>query len=65
VSYPRSLAAATQLSVDQVAEDDPAAAQLVSVCAFLAAEPIPQDLFTNAAAQLPDPLAARAADPLA
>jgi hypothetical protein len=66
VSYPRSLAAATGLSVDQLADQDPAAAQLISVCAFLAPEPIPQDLFTTTtAAQLPDPLAVRAGDPLA
>ena len=65
VSYPRSLAAATGLSVDQLAGEDPAAAQLISVCAFLAPEPIPHDLFTTTAAQLPDPLAGRAGDPLA
>ena len=60
VSYPRSLAAATGLSVDQLAGEDPAAGQLVSVCAFLAPEPIPQDLFTTTAAELPEPLAGRA-----
>ena len=65
VSYPRSLAAATQLSVERLATEDPAAAQLINVAAFLAPEPIPQDLFTAAAAQLPDPLAGRAEDPLA
>jgi len=65
VSYPRSLAAATQLSFDGLAESDLAAAQLASVCAFLAPEPIPQELFTAAAAQLPEPLAGRAGDPLA
>jgi hypothetical protein len=64
VSYPRSLAATTQLSYDQLAEEDPAATQLLSVCAFLAPESIPQDLFTTGAAQLPEPLAARAGDPL-
>ena len=64
-SYPRSLAAATQLIADRLAGDDPAAAQLASVCAFLAPEPIPEDLFTSAASELPGELAARAADPLA
>ena len=49
VSYPRSLAAATRVSFDQLAVQDPAAAQLIGVCAFLAPEPIPQDLFTTAA----------------
>ncbi len=64
-SYPRSLAAATRLAADRLDDEDPAAAQLASVCAFLAAEPIPDDLFISAAAGLPDELAARAADPLA
>ena len=63
--YPRSLAAATQLIADRLAADDPAAAELASLCAFLAPEPIPEDLFTSAAAELPAELAARAADPLA
>jgi tetratricopeptide (TPR) repeat protein len=63
--YPGSLAAATQLIADRLAADDPAAAELASLCAFLAPEPIPEDLFTNAAAELPDDLAAGAVDPLA
>jgi hypothetical protein len=63
--YPRSLAAATQLTADRLATDDPAAAELASLCAFLAPEPIPEDLFTAATAELPGELAARAADPLA
>ena len=64
-SYPRSLAAATRLAADRLDRDDPAAAQLASVCAFLAAEPVPEDLFTAASGELPGELAARAADPLA
>ena len=64
-SYPRSLAAATRLAADRLDRDDPAAAQLASVCAFLAPEPIPEDLFTSAPGELPGELAARAADPLA
>ena len=42
-----------------------AAAKLASVCAFLAAEPVPDDLFTSVPGELPGELAARAADPLA
>ena len=64
-AYPRSLAAATRLIADRLDRDDPAAAQLASLCAFLAPEPIPEDLFTGAPAELPGELAARAADPLA
>jgi tetratricopeptide (TPR) repeat protein len=63
--YPRSLAAATQLIADQLDRDDPAASQLASLCAFLAPEPVPEDLFTSASGELPAELAARAASPLA
>ena len=48
-SYPRSLAAATGLITDRLAAEDPAAAELASLCAFLAPEPIPENLFTGAA----------------
>ena len=65
VSYPESLAAATQLIVDRLAEEDPPAAELAGLCAFLAPEPIPEDLFTAAASEMPGELAARMADPLA
>ena len=64
-AYPRSLAAATRLIAERLVRDDPAAAQLANLCAFMAPEPIPEDLFTRAAAELPGELAARAADPLA
>jgi hypothetical protein len=63
--YPLSLAAATRLIADQLTADDPAAAELASLCAFLAPDPIPEDLFTGAAAELPASLAARVADTLA
>jgi hypothetical protein len=63
-SYPRSLAAATRLVADRLDGEDPAAAQLASVCAFLAPEPVPEDLFTGTLGELPGELAARAADPL-
>ena len=56
-SYPRSLAAATRLTADRLDRDDPAAAQLASVCAFLAPEPIPEGLFTSAPGKLPGELA--------
>jgi tetratricopeptide (TPR) repeat protein len=64
-NYPMSLAAATSLSADQLADKDPAAAELAILCAFLAPEPIPQDMISSAAAELPAALASRAADPLA
>ena len=64
-AYSRSLAAATRLAADRLDQDDPAAAQLASVCAFLGPEPVPEDLFTTAPGELPGELGARAADPLA
>jgi hypothetical protein len=64
-SYPRSLAAVTRLAAGRLDREDPAAAQLASLCAFLAPEPVPADLFTGAPGALPGELAARAADPLA
>jgi hypothetical protein len=64
-SYPQSLAAATQLIADRLARDDPAAAQLASLCAFLAPELIPGELLTGATSVIPGELAARVADPLA
>ena len=64
-SYPHSLDAATELTADQLTADAPAAAELASLCAFFAPEPIPPELFTGAAAELPAALAACAADPLA
>ena len=64
-SYPRSLAAATRLTAARFADDDPAAAELASLCAFLAPDPVPEDLFISASGELPGALAARAADPLA
>ena len=63
--YPRSLAAATQLIADRLDREDTAAAQLAGLCAFLAPEPIPEDLFIGAPGELPPELSARAASPLA
>ena len=60
-----SLTAVTQLAYDRLASDDPAAAQVVAVCAFLAPEPVPLDWFPQAVAVLPELLAERAADPVA
>ena len=64
-SYPRSLAAATQLAVDRLSTDSRAAAELVGICAFLAPEPIPTDWFTRAAADLSGPLGEKSTDQVA
>ena len=64
-SYPLSLAAVTQLIADRLEHEDPAAAELANMCALLAPEPIPHELFTDAASDLPDPLAVRIGDSVA
>ena len=64
-SYPRSLAAVTILALDRLRGQDPAAADLATICAFLAPEPVPVDWFTKAAAVLRAPLADKAADAVA
>ena len=67
-SYPRPLAEVVGQAVDRLTADDPAAAELVRLCAFLAPEPEPvppPDWFAAAAEQLPDALRARAANPVA
>ena len=64
-SYPRSLAAATQLALDGLRGEDPASAQLAVLCAFMAPEPVLPDWFSAAASQLPAPLGSKAADPVA
>ena len=64
-SYPRSLGAVTQLAVDRLRAEDPAAGDLARICAFLAPEPIPVEWFTRAAAELPSLLRQEAADPVA
>ena len=64
-SYPLTLAAATQLALERLATADPAALQVVRICAFLAPEPVPAAWFSLAAGQLQEPLREAAADPLA
>jgi tetratricopeptide (TPR) repeat protein len=63
-TYPVSLAASTQIALDRLAAQSPAALQLLCLASYLAPEPIPLTLFTSHPAQLPDPLATAAADPL-
>jgi hypothetical protein len=64
-SYSSPLVAVTQMAAEKLVADDLAAAELVRLCAFMAPEPIPSVWFTVAADNLPEPLAARAADPVA
>ena len=48
ISYPRSLAKSLRVAVAQLAGTDPAAAQLLTLCAFLAPDPIPTGWFPAA-----------------
>ena len=63
-SYRRSLTVVTQLAFDQLRAEEPAAADVVSICAFLAPEPVPAAWFPRAGGKLPAPLAGEAADPV-
>jgi hypothetical protein len=53
------------ISVERITAEDPAAVQLLGICAYLAPEPVPVDLFTAHPGLLPEPLSSAAADPLA
>jgi tetratricopeptide (TPR) repeat protein len=63
-AYGRSLTAVTQLAFDRLQAEDPAAAELAGICAFLAPEPVPAGWFPHAAGELPAALAGQAADPI-
>jgi hypothetical protein len=52
------------LSFDRVGDEEPAALQMLAICAYLAPVPIPLDLFTKHPDALPEPLGAKVADQL-
>jgi tetratricopeptide (TPR) repeat protein len=62
--YSTSLAASWQVAFDRLADDEPAALDLLTLCAHLAPEPIPLALFTAYTDALPRALAAVVCDPL-
>ncbi len=59
-----TIATAWSLSLDRLLAESPAAVVLLGLCAYLAAEPIPPNLFTKRPELLPEPLNIAAADPL-
>jgi tetratricopeptide (TPR) repeat protein len=63
-NYPMPFASGLQLAMERIAADRPAAAELLTLAAFMAPEPIPLTLFSAHRAALPEPLAAAAGDPL-
>jgi TIR domain/NB-ARC domain len=62
---PDTIATLWEISVGRITAENPAAVQLLGVCAYLAPEPVPLDLFTAHADLLPEPLSSAAADRLA
>lgn len=60
-----TIATVFDLSIAAVAEHSPAAAELLEICAYLAPEPIPLDLFAAHEDLLPGPLAGVVSDELA
>jgi tetratricopeptide (TPR) repeat protein len=64
VTYSRSLAAVTELALEQLQAEQPAAAIVIVLCACLGPEPVPAQWFTRAGTALPAPLAPKAADPV-
>jgi len=63
--HPRTVATVWLVSLDRLKATAPAAVQLLELCAWLAPEPIPLDLFTGHCDKLPEPLAETAANPIA
>jgi hypothetical protein len=66
ISYPRPLAAGIRLSMDRLAVEDAAAVQMLEVCAMLAPEPIPLDMFAaSPRTVMSEPLATMAGSAMA
>ncbi|MFC7330219.1 FxSxx-COOH system tetratricopeptide repeat protein [Marinactinospora rubrisoli] len=63
--YPHSVAATMNMSLDRLRDTNPAALQLLRVCAFLAPKPIPRRLFYGARnIEAPQELAEVLSDPI-
>jgi hypothetical protein len=60
-----TIATLWDISLERIRGESPAAVLLLDVCAYLAPEPIPLDLFTAHPGELPEPLSSAAADQLA
>jgi tetratricopeptide (TPR) repeat protein len=65
ITHADTVATVWSTSMDHLRKSDSAAVDLLIFCGYLAAEPIPLDLFTQHAALLPPPLDTILADPLA
>ena len=60
-----TIATLWDITLERISTEDLAAVVLLEMCAYLAPEPIPLDLFSLHAELLPEPLSLAAADPLA
>ena len=60
-----TIATLWDISLERISGEAPAAVQLLDVCAYLAPEPIPLDLFTGKPDLLPQPLSSAVTDKLA
>ena len=63
-NYPNSVGTTWSLSFEKIEQTNPAAADLLRLCAFLAPDHIPEELLTNGAAYWPPLLQQAVADPL-
>jgi len=63
LDYPATVATTWSLSFQQVEQQSPAAAEVLRLCAFLAADAIPEELLVRGAAELGAVLGAVARDP--
>lgn len=63
--HPHSVASTLRLSYERVAQEHPAGAALLRVCAFLAPEDVPESLLRDGVGELPVPLRAAVTDELA
>ena len=64
LNYPETVATTWSLSFQAIEQQSPAAADILRLCAFLAPDAIPEELFTRGAAELGTVTGSAAADPL-
>ncbi|HJT57569.1 MAG TPA: FxSxx-COOH system tetratricopeptide repeat protein, partial [Ktedonobacteraceae bacterium] len=62
--HPDSVATTWSLSFDRISRANPMAVELLSFCAFLYPDAIPEEMITNGASFLPSPLQSTVIDPL-
>jgi nucleoside phosphorylase/tetratricopeptide (TPR) repeat protein len=62
--YPDTVATTWEISFDSLAKASPLAADLLKICAFLAPDDIPFDIFTEGIESLPESMREQAQDPL-